>query len=91
MKKMAVVVVGYQEYAMSQKDAATLIAIAMRAKRVDKTDYRGPYHPQIDQELFASRMEIADVAEAPRKSKAEPRMLTDQTMRFLPAPARKEG
>jgi hypothetical protein len=61
MKKMAVVTVGYQDYAMSMSDATTLMAIAQRAKVVEQVDFRGPYHlvDEGDDGAFASRMELA--------------------------------
>jgi hypothetical protein len=61
MKKMAVVSIGYREYAMSMSDATTLMAIAQRAKVVEQVDFRGPYHlvDEGDDGAFASRMEIA--------------------------------
>ncbi|MBM9400358.1 hypothetical protein JUN65_01960 [Gluconacetobacter azotocaptans] len=61
MKKMAVVSIGYRDYAMSMTDATTLMAIAQRAKIVEQTGFTGPYRPvdSDDDAAFASRMEIA--------------------------------
>ena len=62
MKRMAVVTVGYQDYAMSMSDATTLMAIAQRAKEVRRDDFR-TFSP-VDAEggePFARHMEVAMV------------------------------
>ncbi len=63
MKRMAVVTIGYQDYAMSMSDATTLMAIAQRAKEVRRDDFRRAFSP-VDAEggePFARHMEIAMV------------------------------
>lgn len=63
MKRMAVVTVGYQDYAMSMSDATALMAIAQRAKQVKRDDFRSPFSPVDPEggEPFALHMEIAMV------------------------------
>lgn len=63
MKRMAVVTVGFRDYAMSMSDAAALMAIAQRAKQVQRDDFRSPFAPvgADGGEPFALHMEIAMV------------------------------
>lgn len=62
-KRMAVITVGYREYAMSQTDAMALMSIAQRAVPVSGTGFREPYQRSGEpgDDAFASRMEIASV------------------------------
>lgn len=68
MKRMAVVTIGYQDYAMSMSDATALMAIAQRAKEVRRDDFRSAFSPVSAEggEPFAQRMEVAMV-QATRK------------------------
>lgn len=63
MKRMAVVTVGFRDYAMSMSDATTLMTIAQRVKEVERGDFGSPFSP-VDAEggePFARHMEIAMV------------------------------
>ena len=85
-EKMAVVTIGYRDYAMSMKDATTLLAIAQRAVGVTYDDaVRGRFRRLCEAEgdsdptaQFASRMEIAEVAAAPKRIPESHRIAYEQ-------------
>jgi hypothetical protein len=62
MKKF-VVRIGYVEYAVEQDDAAELLAIASRARAVERPNYDGPYYVKKEQEQFVDNLQLSEVIE----------------------------
>lgn len=77
MTKMAVIEIGYRNYALSMADAVKLIAIAQKAMRVEQVDFRGPYFIEEapGEEPFAARMEMVDVRKKKNPKIAAPEIL----------------
>ncbi|GAN89894.1 hypothetical protein Gbfr_009_019 [Gluconobacter frateurii M-2] len=85
MTKMAIIEIGYRNYAVSMADAMKLISIAQKAVRVEQKDYRGPYYIEENpgEEPFAARMEMADVQKKKISKTAAPEILQITHVRKL--------
>ena len=71
-KKMAVLTIGYRDYAMSVTDAMTIMKIAERAIAVERHSLFSRFQPdERGDEPFATRMEMA-IVETPTRKKLIP-------------------